>query len=175
MNRDALARAMTEIDDELIAQSFEFSKISKRNLQVKKLSAVAACFVVIVAALSAFLLGSGTKVSVYGTVVSGNPVAISTTQNARAMTQELSVPLEIKATGKVVLKAQSGELYTASSSFGEKEIEESGSFSVRWTVENAEVGQEYFLTVSDKTDLLLSFDESLNKWTIKLLPGGKKS
>lgn len=175
MNRDALARAMTEIDDELISQSFEFSQKNKRNLRFKKLSAVAACFVVIIAALSAFLFGSETRVSVYGTVVSDNPVAVSTAQNARAMTQELSVPLEIKATGKVVLKVQSGELYTASSSVGEREIEESGNFSVLWTVENAEIGQDYFLTVSDKTDLLLSFDESLNKWTIKLLPGGKKS
>ena len=59
-----------------------------------------------------------------------------------------------------------GILRSEPDSEGGKTVSASGDFSVLWILENAEAGKEYRLSVDEKTDLILSFDESLNKWTI---------
>lgn len=170
MKNEAMARALKELDDELIEQAnTRFER--KRKSGPARIFAAAAGFVIIFAALFVFLSGGKVEVSVNGAVLSGVPVEALSPQTssavpARSAFQSLSIPLDIKAKGKVTVTAFDGILRSEPDSEGGKTVSASGDFSVLWILENAEAGKEYRLSVDEKTDLILSFDESLNKWTI---------
>lgn len=166
MNNEIMARAMSQIDDELIAEAYEVSAKGKKQGRIIKLLATAACIALV--AVSAFSIFSGEKfeVSVGGNTVSNEPVVISTLTAKRSAQEDLCIELEVEADGKIKIEAVDGEISLESSNVGEKAIEATDSFSVFWTVKNPDKSRDYTVILDGKTDLTLSFDESLNKWTI---------
>ncbi len=166
MNNEIMARAMSQIDYELIAEAYEVSAKGKKRGKIIRLLATAACIAVV--AVSAFSIFSGEKieVSVGGKAISNEPVALSTLTAKRSAQEDLCIELNMEADGKIQIEAIDGEISLESSNVGEKNIEAADSFSVFWTVKNPDKSREYTLILDDKTDLTLSFDESLNKWTI---------
>ena len=170
MNNEVMARAVTELDDALIAEAHTVSQKRKSRHFTVRLLAAAACVTVMLCAVLAFFSFERIEVSVNGEEVSGRPIAVAYVQGRssldRSAPQELSVEIAIRTDKPISLKASDGFIGTDTQNAGGKTLALTGDTTFVWTLENPDIGQEYFLTLDRKTGLMLSYDESLNKWTI---------
>lgn len=166
MNNEVMARAVTELDDGLIAGAHTFSKKSSFSRPATRLLAAAACVTVMLCAVLAFFSSERIDVSVNGEEVSGRPLAVAGASLNRSVPQELSVELTIRTDQSISVEASDGFIGTDDSDIGRKTLALTGDSTFVWTVENPDIGQQYFLSLGRKTGLMLSYDESLNKWTI---------
>ena len=166
MNNEVMARAVTELDDGLIAGAHTFSKKRRFSRPAARLLAAAACVTVIFCAVFAFFSYERIEVSVNGETVSGQPIAVAGSTLNRSVPQELSVEITIRTDKPISVEASDGFIGTNGSDTDRKTLALTGDTTLMWTVENPDIGQEYFLSLGRKTGLTLSYDESLNKWTI---------
>lgn len=165
MNNEIMARAVTELDDALIADAHTFSKKSRYNRPASRLLA-AACITVVICAVFAFLFYERIEVSVNGETVSGRPLVVAGSSLNRSVPQELSVDITIRTDKPVIVKASDGFIGTDDPGADRKTLEINEDTTLVWTLKNPDIGQRYFLSLDRETDLMLSYDESLNKWTI---------
>lgn len=166
MNNEVMARAVTELDDGLIAGAHTFSKKSSFSRPAARLLAAAACVTVMLCAVLAFFSSERIDVSVNGEEVSGRPLAVAGASLNRSVPQVLSVEIAIRTDKPISMKASDGFVGTDGSDAGGKTLALTGDSTFVWTVENPDIGQQYFLMLGRKTGLMLSYDESLNNWTI---------
>lgn len=172
MNNEIMAKALSELDDDLVEEASEFSsRKTKKRGAVKGILAFAACLAVTAAFSFSFFFSEKVEVGFEGKPLSDFPVAVSDSGDEmpfilRINAYEIEIPLEIDGKGKTKLKALDGKLFLSDFDEGETEIELSGVFSVSWVVQYPDEEKEYTLKVGKNTVLTLSFDETLNKWTI---------
>ena len=166
MNNEVMARAVTELDDGLIAEAHTVSQKRKSRHFTVRLLAAAACVTVMLCAVLTFFSFERIEVSVNGEEVSGRPIAVAGVSMNRSVPQELSVEIAIRTDKPISLKASDGFIGTDTQNAGGKTLALTGDTTFVWTMDNPDVGQEYFLSLDRKTGLMLSYDESLNKWTI---------
>lgn len=166
MNNEVMARAVTELDDGLIAEAHTVSQKRKSRHFTVRLLAVAACVTVMLCAVLAFFSFERIEVSVNGEEVSGRPIVVAGVSMNRSAPQELSVEISIRTDKPISLKASDGFIGTDTQNVGGKTLALTGDTTFVWTLENPDIGQAYFLSLDRKTGLMLSYDESLNKWTI---------
>lgn len=166
MNNEVMARAVTELDDGLIAGAHTFSKKRRFSRPAARLLAAAACITVVFCAVFAFFSSERIDVSVNGVEVSGRPLAVAGASLNRSVPQELSVPMAVRTDKPISVEASDGFLATDTKNIHRKSLTLTGDTNLVWTVENPDIGQQYFLSLDRKTGLMLSYDESLNKWTI---------
>ena len=166
MNNEVMARAVTELDDGLIAGAHTFSKKRRFSRPAARLLAAAACITVVFCAVFTFFSSERIDVSVNGEEVSGRPLAVAGASLNRSVPQELSVPIAVRTDKPISVEASDGFLVTDTKNIHRKSLTLTGDTNLVWTVENPDIGQQYFLSLDRKTGLMLSYDESLNKWTI---------
>ena len=170
MHNEVMARAVTQLDNGLIAEAHTFSKKSRFSRPAARLLAAAACVTVIFCAVFAFFSSERIEVSVNGEAVSGRPLAVAYAQGGvslnRSVPQELSVEIAIRTYKPISVNASDGFLAADTQNTDRKTLALTGDTTFVWTVENPDIGQEYFLSLGRKTGLMLSYDESLNNWTI---------
>lgn len=165
MNNEVMARAVTELDDGLIAGAHTFSKRRSFGRLAARLLA-AACITVVLCAVFSFFSFERIEVSVNGTAVSGRPIAVAGSTMTRSVPLELSVEITIRTDKPISVEASDGFIGTNGSDTDRKTLALTGDTTLVWTVDNPDIGQQYFLSLDRKTGLMLSYDESLNKWTI---------
>lgn len=166
MNNEVMARAVTELDDDLIAGAHTFSKKRSFSRTAARLLAAAACITVVLCAVIAFFSFERIEVSVNGEAVSGRPIAVAGSTMTRSVPHQLSVEIAIRTDKPVSVEASDGYIGANGSDADRKTLALMGDATFVWTVENPDIGQQYFLSLDRKTGLMLSYDESLNKWTI---------
>ena len=170
LNNESMARAVTQLDDGLIAQAHTFSPKSRFSRPVARFLSAAACITVVFCAVFAFFSYERIEVSVNGETVSGHPLAIASAQSVsvfnRSAPQALSVPIAVRTDKHISVNVSDGFLSTDTENTAGKTLALTGDTTFVWTVENPDIGQQYFLSLVRKTGLMLSYDESLNNWTI---------
>ncbi len=167
--------AIGEIDEDLVAGAYA-AGTKKRRRALRPMLAAAACVVLLVGALLTYRAG-GPGLTVGGTPLGGDPVAIDTPAMmslegpAPRMPAAITVPLELTGGRKqVALTAESGTLTVFDAETGETVFNGvSGSFDcplrLEWTVAHPTPGETYRLTVG-RTALSLAFDEELGIWCV---------
>ena len=175
MRNEALAKAITGIDDELIAAA---NTTKFKNRKWRGILSVAACFVLVVCTVLFVQQKNGIEVFLYGNTISQNPVAIDSPDMASSQVRYssqkiITIPLEIKLDKKSSLEAGEGtiEVYCAKTNellSSGNACEAEGSVIVEWKVENLKTDETYFLKIdSDAVVLMLSYDTDIENWTLK--------
>lgn len=164
MKNEILARAMTEIDDELLAEAREPVKKKKPNfrLATRYIGAIAACFVVVLSLVLFRNYSIGDfDMSVEGQDISGEMTAISLSpfsghsqdQNPRDK-KKMTVPIKIKANGETVITASEGGLLCTADGEEISSLKTKKDTEFEWTVDVS--GKENFeLTVTSKSKTLI--------------------
>lgn len=162
MKNEVFARAMTDIDDDLIAEARTVGKARIFAFPVRRIAAVAACAVFTVAVV-AVLLSGGVKMTVCGEeelpVIVDTAVALD--ESVRTVSSGITVPIEFDSRRKTTVEAQDG-IITVISPNGETlysgtKYEGKGDFSVEWTVREPEPETTYTVTVNGES-LTLGYD-----------------
>ncbi len=182
MANEVMARALSEIDDELIVNAYTASR-KKRNLKpLYGIGAAAACLVLIFTVIFG-TLSKDTKVYLNSDKVTSTPVAIASPLSPasmfpRATTGVLSIHFELDLKGETEITCSQGTFsicginqdtlfYTGSKHLVEKEIAKK-PLSLQWTINDPDEATTYTLTLDgNKTQILnLKFDENQNNWTV---------
>lgn len=167
MKNEVMARAITQLDDDLIEQAFAAKKIPFRA----PIWAVAACLALVCSlGLGILFMGSptarigGQPIPQQGMVLE-HPTPL--TKDFRS-TGGITVDLEVSA-GAVWAKEGLLEAYSAESG----ELLHSGRFYrsakdvlLRWTITNPDPANRYTLRLGSVKTLRLLFDSESNQWKI---------
>lgn len=175
MKNEVFARAITEIDNELIISAHK-NRVP-RNKRKKWPLAAAACFLLICGIALYLRSNRRIEVSVYGNTISDRPVTIDiptplSSDNRSVIPDVLTVPMEIKPEHKINIKVDNGmlEVYSLETNklLCEGQIcKTSDSVTVFWTIEAPNPKQVYKLWInSDTVVFLLSYNEETNNWIL---------
>ena len=178
MKHEALADAITMLDDDIIAEAQEpFRRRSPLPI-FGACTAAAACAA---AGIVFFVSGrSGTDILVMGADPSEKAVTISSpaaaavaAADARAYSMDTTdISVEITASGTTVVDVSGGELLVVGADStlpAERPLEISGEASLIWSVPLWDNGAEFELTAQNGGSsrvLLLSFDDSTQEWVV---------
>lgn len=169
MKNEVFARAVTNIDDELITEAHADVNVRRfTGTVIRRISLAAACLAVIITASLLLTLPGGTKIAVNGTVLSsgssvtvGTPSALSDDTIRAVAAQDAHIRLDIKSHGKVTLDTSDGgfEILSADGEliFSGTSFTADSPVTVDWTVLYPVLGQEYRLSVNDAI-ITMTFD-----------------
>lgn len=172
MKNEVLARAITDIDDELIVSAHR-PAFSKRKV-MKRFGACAACLILVCGIVVFSHSNSEPEILVNGIAVSSQPVAAlsaDTPKTAIAM-NVITVPFEIVSNGDLTIEAIDGSIEVYSSKTNEQICvgqfcKTKGSVAVQWTIENPDYSRTYQIQVNNpKTMLILQYEQTTNTWVI---------
>ncbi len=176
MKHEAFVDAVTMLDDDIIAEAQEPFRRKSRAKVIGFCSAAAACAAVIGAVL---LLPGGNDVDilVMGRELSDSPIALSSgnADSERAAISAYSleptdIPVSIDAHGLTVVTVYGGEIYQEGlTQPAETPLEITGSSALVWSVPLWDASREFTLTAQTGNHcriLRLSFDDSLQEWTV---------
>lgn len=179
MNNEVMARAITKIDDDIIADNYDnIIPFHKRKAQVRAALA-AACVALIVLSSAIFALRqTEPKIYAYGSLVEDKPITVASSSNGELKGRGIkdggiSITMKIKSGGNVKLEADGGELDVCNTESGEllysgKLYETKTPVSVTWIVKNPGTEHVYTLSLNDgKTVIGLVYDNENNNWTIQ--------
>lgn len=175
MKNEVFARAITEIDNELIISAHK-NRVAK-NKRKKWPLAVAACLFLVCGITLYLGTSRGIEVSIYGNTILEQPVTIeipaSLSSDERSVVPDvITVPMEIKSKHKINIKVEDGmlEVYSleTNSLLCEGQIcKASDSVTVFWIIEEPNPKQVYKLRInSDAVVFLLSYSEDTNNWIL---------
>ena len=164
MKNEILARAMTEIDDELLAEAREPVKKKKPNfrLATRYIGAIAACFVVVLSLVLFRNYGSGNfDVSIDGQTlreqtgeITSPSISVYTEDHSPRDKKKMTVPIKIKANGETVITASEGGLLCTADGEEISSLKTKKDTEFEWTVDVS--GKENFeLTVTSKSKTLI--------------------
>ena len=164
MKNEILARAMTEIDDELLAEAREPVKKKKPNFRVmtKYIGAIAACFAIVLSLVLFGNYGSGAfDVSVDGQVMAEDMgeialphISVQTHDQSTRDKKKMTVPVKIEANGKTVITASEGGILCTAEEGETSSLKTKKDMVFEWTVDVS--GKENFeLTVTSKKKTLI--------------------
>jgi len=174
MKNEVFARAMTEIDEELIASAHK--SIVQRPKRKKRLLA-AACFLFICGMALYFVNSGRIEIFVYGHTISNQPVPIepsaSMSPNLRhTFPDRLTIPIEIRARRRLDIKADDTviEVYSLKTDkllYEGKAGKAAGPVNVLWIIEAPNPHQTYQLWLNnDAVVLQLSYNQEADKWIL---------
>ena len=172
MKHEVLARAMGELDDELIDSAYAY-KPRKRYTLPRVLAAAACLVLVLTAALTMTHDALPAKIEVEGAALSSGAIPIS---QAAPMTLDargsLSGPLsplltiESKTGDGVTVTVSDGvltqPLYSLQEAFTSYTV--SGKVQLCWTIEEPDVGKVYTLSLDGAPAVTLRYDEANGYW-----------
>lgn len=163
MKNEVFARAMTDIDDDLIAEARTGGKARLIAFPVRRIAAVAACVLFALTAVAVFTMTGGVKMTVCGE--KELPVIVDTAsaldESARTVSSGITVPMEFDSRRKTTVEALDGIITVISPSgetlYSGTKYEGRGDFSVEWIVRNPETETTYTVTVNGE-NLSLGYD-----------------
>lgn len=167
MKNEILARAITEIDDDLLAEAREPVKKKKPNYRImitKYAAAVAACFVLVFSFVFFGNYGRSGEIdiSIDGQSVSADEggdimlprISVHTTDVTRDI-KKMTVPTEIKIDGRTaVIAASSGGVIHAENGEEYETLKVKGGASIEWIVDVSRENQ-FKLTVTSKKQTII--------------------
>lgn len=173
MKHEATARALTQLDDELIAEAADYAPPSRRRRYFPRVAALAACFALIVAAA---LTAAQPKVDIYigeaaldssGVVIEAPmPLALDARS---APTQALSIPLRLAFDDESThtVSVSGGVLDSPLDSFPRALSErtaERGSALFTWQLDEPDRAAVYTLSLDGEAAMTLRYDETAACW-----------
>lgn len=172
MKHEVMARAMSELDDELIADAYAY-KPRKRYALPRFLAAAACLVLVLAAALTMTRDALPAEIKVEGAALSSIPIPIS---QPAAMALDargsLSGPLsplltiESKSVEAVTVTVSDGvltqPLYSLQEEFTSYAV--SGKVQLCWTIEYPDTGTVYTLSLDGAPAVTLRYDEANGYW-----------
>ncbi len=167
MKNEILARAITEIDDDLLAEAHEPVKKKKPDYRIiitRYAAAVAACFVLVFSLVFFGNYGRGGEldISVDGQAVSADGgkitlplISVQTEDPFARSTKKITVPVKINADGKnaFVTASRGGAIRTESGEECEMLKVKSGA-DIEWVVDISQESR-FELTVTSKKQTLI--------------------
>lgn len=164
MKNEILARAMTEIDDELLAEAREPVKKKRPNFRVvtKYIGAMAACFALV---LSLVLFGNYGRdafdVSVDGLAIEEQSgelmlprVSVHTQDSSPRDKKRMTVPIKIEANGETVVTASEGGILCTADGEETSSLKTKKDTEIEWSVNVADE-ESFELTVASKKKTLI--------------------
>lgn len=179
MKNEAMIRAITDLDDDLILSAASRSaSASARTFSPRlwsRLCAVAACLLFITAFTVLFRLPESVDIQVNGQALRNTAIVLQTEQgvspvSSRVLQDVVLVPLQIQTADSVILRVDAGyaEMTDGDSSIplaSGSAFAVSGTVSVNWILRQPDIREVYQMEIGDRT-LFLTFDADLNCWTI---------
>lgn len=174
MKHEVMARAMSELDDELIAQAYDFAVQKRKVRAFPRVLAAAACLALILtAALTVTQRASETDIVIGGTALSDTPIPIDqpapmALDGRSTDAQPLCVALSIES--------RSGDAPTVSVSEGvldppadpsPRALSSRSAASgevLTWTVETPDENARYTLSLDGKAAAVLRYDGAKGCW-----------
>ena len=173
MKHEAMVRAMSALDDDLIAEALSAAKPRKVRAFPRVLAAAACLALIVTAALTLTRRAPETDILIGGTVLTGAPVPIAQpAPMARApveSAQPLSVSLtfESKSGDEVEVTVSDGvliqPLYSLHEEFASYTV--SGKVQLSWTIESPDEDAVYTLCLDGAPAAVLHYDAASGYWT----------
>lgn len=172
MKHEVLARAMGELDDELIADAYAY-KPRKRYTLPRVLAAAACLVLVLAAALTMTRDALPAEIEIEGTALSSSPIPIS---QAAPMTLDARGSLSGPLSPLLTIESKTGETVTVTVSDGvltqplyslQEEFTSytvSGKVQLCWTIEEPDTGEVYTLYLDGAPAVTLRCDEANGYW-----------
>lgn len=178
MNNELMSKAITGIDEDLIADAHAQAIPRRTNRRWISLASVAACLVLVFALGIITRGGGGTQVYVEGALLSGRAIALNIPNQASPDSKQpvfdiITVPVDITVENAMIIEVFDGTIEVFSDATGEllgsgKSFCAEESVSVRWLIDAPDTTLVYEMDINNsETVLLLKYDENLNNWTIK--------
>lgn len=171
MKNEALVKAITEIDDELILSAHR-PMILKRKIMKCFGACAAACLIFVCVFVLLSHNNSEPEILINGAAVSSQPITVISPNTRQIATDAIAVPIEIVSKGKLTITAVDGAIEVYSSKTYEqicagKICEVKGPVAVQWIIENPDRSQTYKIQVNNQeTMLLLRYEQTTNEWII---------
>ena len=176
MKNEVMARALTDIDDDLIADAHSPVRKPKR-LSLYRFGAAAACLILLVGVLLYANLPGGGEITVAGTPLADEPIAVGKVGPAafsgspmQRSDDTLTVSLELIPDGKTKIRTEDGSFAVVptdadASVYTGTEYTADKSVTLKWAIPSPDIARSYELTVGSE-QLLLYFDASASNWVI---------
>lgn len=174
MKNEAIARAITEIDDELISSAR--SDAPRRRVNGRIYGVCAAACLMLICCLTLALRSGKIKISVYGQDIAKNSVVTVPENGDAASTRRydregICIPITVKTNADFTIKVSYGELelVTDDGTLTEKysrALNVSGSADMIWSVEQPDKEQTYTFEINGEEALRLSYDRTSSSWQI---------
>ena len=172
MKHEAMVRAMSELDDELICAAREYRPRARKTYIIPRVLAAAACLALIVTAAVLSLRAPQTAVLIDGTKLAAEPIAVAQAMplaldGRSADAQPLFVQLTFRCrAGQTLTAAVSAGTLTAPDDAGAPPVTActvSNAQTLLWTVDSPDTGAVYTLTFGGET-VALRFDGAAQTW-----------
>lgn len=179
MKNEILAKAITGIDDDLIADAHTVP--TPKLIPFKRIAALAACFAVIISTAMWFSSNGKAAITVFNKKLSAEPVIISQAidnPDIRAYSQsedvQFAAEINIRVNGETTISVSSGSMqitdldgnilmYQGAEYKTEKDVQ------IIWSVEATADVTQFKMTVKGKqetNEVLLDYDPTDRKWAI---------
>lgn len=173
MKHEAMVRAMSALDDDLIAEAHSAARPRKRRAFPRVLAAAACLALIVTAALTLTRRAPETDILIGGTALTGAPVPIDQpapmTLDPEESAQPLSVSLtfESKSGDEVEVTVSDGvlvqPLYSLQEEFTSYPV--SGKVQLTWTIEAPDEDAVYTLYLNGAPAAVLRYDAVSGYWT----------
>lgn len=173
MKHEAMVRAMSALDDDLIAEALSAAKPRKVRAFPRVLAAAACLALIVTAALTLTRRAPETDILIGGTVLTGAPVPIDQPAPMALApvesVQQLSVSLtfESKSGDEVEVTVSDGvliqPLYSLQEEFASYTV--SGKVQLSWTIESPDEDAVYTLCLDGAPAAVLHYDAASGYWT----------
>lgn len=175
MKNEVFARAMTEIEEDLIISAHK--NMVQRPKKKKRILAAAACFILICAVALYLRYNGRIEILVYGNTISDQPVAVDLpavlSPEPRYMIPDvITIPLEIQSKRRLNIETDDAtmEVYSLKTNelLCEGEVCKAAEpVNVLWIIEAPNPNQTYQLRLNNKAVvLLLSYDKDADNWIL---------
>lgn len=174
MKHEALVNAISEIDEQLLAEARSIRPARRMNTALTWCAAAAACLAVAFCAAAILGAGGSTEVLVHGQEISAAGYICAEQQNnndefvPRMASTLMQIPVEISSQGKTDITVSSGELCVVSAD-GERlfvggEYTVSSAAVLLWSVSADDTAAQYRMTITGRktsSTIVLSYEEEL--------------
>lgn len=174
MKHEVMARAMGELDDELIADAYDFAVKKRKVRTFPRVLAAAACLALILtAALTVTHRVPETGIVIGGTALSDVPVPIDQpapmaldARGADAQPLEISLTVENKAGKAVDVIVSDGTLSSEADNSDDAGASRTvtGEASLVWRIEAPDESTVYTLSLGGKPAAVLRYDAANGYW-----------
>lgn len=172
MKNEIFARAVTELDDSLIAEAHEAQKGKLLHFDVKRLGLIAACLVLGFISLITLTSLTETKISYNGKKLdSSYAVAVSFSgaeDSVRTLSNENALVLKVSSHKTVNIAVSDGTLYITKSDgtqICDNSAEVKAPLLLEWYINTEDTKKTYFLTLNN-SEFSLFYNSESASWEI---------
>lgn len=177
MKNEVLARAMTEIDDELIEAAHAYKPYTVKKNHWRKLYVAAASLLLVFGSARVIQQSHfGIELVLYGDIMKEEPVLVNpmtkgVNEADDVTTNPFVIPLEVKNQDSLKIQAKDGtiEVYSMDTNqmlYRGQDCEVSDSVIIYWSIDHPMMNHSYSIRLNETITVSLSYDERINHWVI---------